>query len=67
VIQRFSADFQELVAFTPPWTSAICLEPYTCTTDAINLQQQGFEAGLRILQPGETWTGCIDIEVQMQA
>jgi len=67
VTQRFSADFQELVAFTPPWTSAICLEPYTCTTDAINLQQQGLEAGLRILQPGETWTGCIDIEVQMQA
>ena len=65
VIQRFSADFQELVAFTPPWTSAVCLEPYTCTTDAINLQQQGFEAGLRTLQPGETWTGFIDIEVQM--
>jgi len=65
VIQRFSADFQELVAFTPPWTSAVCLEPYTCTTDAINLQQQGFEAGLRVLQPGKTWTGFIDIEVQM--
>jgi aldose 1-epimerase len=62
VIQRFSADFQELVAFTPPWTSAVCLEPYTCTTDAINLQQQGIEAGLRILEPNETWTGIIDIE-----
>ncbi len=65
VIQRFSADFQELVAFTPPWTSAVCLEPYTCTTDAINLQQQGFEAGLRILQPDETWTGFIEIEARL--
>ncbi len=65
VIQRFSADFQELVAFTPPWMEAVCLEPYTCTTDAINLQQQGFEAGLRILQPGETLTGFIDIEAQV--
>lgn len=65
VIQRFSADFQELVAFTPPWTEAVCLEPYTCTTDAINLQQKGSEAGLKILQPGETWTGFIDIEVQV--
>ena len=64
VIQRFSADFQELIAFTPPWTSAVCLEPYTCTTDAINLQQQGIDAGLRILQPGESWTGFIEVEVR---
>ena len=30
-------DFRELVLFTPPHRDAICLEPYTCTTDAINL------------------------------
>lgn len=66
VIQRFSSDFQEMVAFTPPWTSAVCLEPYTCATDAINLRQQGIDAGLRILQPGESWTGSIDIEAQLQ-
>ena len=30
----------------PPHREAICLEPYTCTTDAINLQQQGVNAGL---------------------
>lgn len=65
VIQRFSADFQELVAFTPPWTAAVCLEPYTCATDAINLHQQGLQAGLKVLEPGDTWTGFIDIEVQM--
>jgi len=65
VIQRFSADFQELVAFTPPWTAAVCLEPYTCATDAINLHQQGIEAGLKILPPNETWTGTIDIEAVM--
>lgn len=64
VIQRFSADFQELVAFTPPWTSAVCLEPYTCCTDAINLQQQGVDAGLKILQPNAHWTGFIEVEVQ---
>jgi len=65
VVQRFSADFQELVAFTPPWTEAICLEPYTCTTDAINLQSDEIDAGLRILAPGEIWTGMIDIEAQL--
>jgi aldose 1-epimerase len=65
VVQRFSADFQELVAFTPPWTAAICLEPYTCATDAINLRNQGFDAGLRVLEPGDTWTGFIEIEARL--
>jgi aldose 1-epimerase len=33
--------FREIVAFTPPNRAAVCLEPYTCPTDAINLQAQG--------------------------
>ena len=63
VEQRCSAKFREIVAFTPPWATAVCLEPYTCMTNAINLQQQGIDAGLQILPPGQTWTGRIDIEV----
>ena len=63
VEQRCSAGFREIVAFTPPWATAVCLEPYTCVTNAINLQQQGIDAGLQVLPPGETWTGRIDIEV----
>ena len=65
--QRCSArgtdDFREIVAFTPPWTTAVCLEPYTCMTNAINLQQQGIDAGLQVLPQRESWTGWIDIEV----
>ena len=61
VVQRFDKSFRELVAFTPPWSKAVCLEPYTCVTDAINLQQQDIDAGLRVLQPGGQWTGQIDI------
>ncbi|MCA9058335.1 MAG: aldose 1-epimerase [Planctomycetaceae bacterium] len=61
--QRSSADFREIVAFTPPWTSAVCLEPYTCVTDAINLQQRGIDAGLQVLAPHATWLGRIDLEV----
>jgi aldose 1-epimerase len=56
------AAFRELVGFTPPHRQAICFEPYTCTTDAINLQQRGVDAGLLVLQPGEQWQG----EVKMQ-
>jgi len=32
-------------------------------TNAVNLQQQGIDAGLQVLPPGETWTGRIEIEV----
>jgi aldose 1-epimerase len=52
-----SPAFRDLVAFTPPHRQAVCLEPYTCTTDAINLQQRGVDAGLLVLQPGEQWRG----------
>ncbi|MEZ6130766.1 MAG: aldose 1-epimerase [Planctomycetaceae bacterium] len=63
VTQRCDDSFREIVAFTPPWASAVCLEPYTCTTDAINLQQQGIDAGLRVLGPNDTWRGWIEIAV----
>ncbi len=61
IVQRCVDSFREIVAFTPPWTTAVCLEPYTCTTDAINLQQKGIDAGLRVLGPGESWSGWIEI------
>ena len=63
VVQRCDDSFREIVAFTPPWASAVCLEPYTCTTDAINLQQKQIDAGLKVLEPGGTWRGWIDIDV----
>lgn len=58
VVQICDRSFRELVVFTPPWMPAVCIEPYTCVTDAIHLQEQGFDAGLRVLQPDEefrTW------------
>jgi aldose 1-epimerase len=57
------AAFRELVAFTPPHRQAVCLEPYTCPTDAINLQQRGLDAGLRVLAPGESWTGVVELRL----
>lgn len=61
VTQRFTRDFRELVVYTPPNRDAICLEPYTCMTDAINLEQQGIDAGLRVLEPGGEYHGVIEI------
>lgn len=64
VEQRCSLDFRELVVFTPWWSSSVCMEPYTCMTNAINLQQRGIDAGLRVLGPGEHWTGRLDLHVR---
>lgn len=45
--------FTEMVVFTPSWNpESIALEPYTQTTDAINLLDRGMNGGLRILGPG---------------
>ncbi len=56
-------DFREVVAFIPPHREAICLEPYTCTTDAVNLSPRGVSAGLRVLQPGEHWHGVVEMHL----
>jgi aldose 1-epimerase len=60
---RCSPDFREAVIFTPPHGQAFCIEPYTCTTDAINLQARGVDAGLRVLQPGARWSGVVEFAV----
>jgi aldose 1-epimerase len=61
---RAATDYRDLVAFTPPHRQAVCLEPYTCTTDAINLQAQGIDAGLRVLRAGESWRGDVVLSYQ---
>jgi aldose 1-epimerase len=58
-----SPAFRELVAFTPPHRKAVCLEPYTCTTDAANLQPRGIDAGWLALAPGRQWSGVFEMAV----
>jgi aldose 1-epimerase len=53
--------FREIVAFTPPNRAAVCLEPYTCPTDAVNLQAKGHSTGWRVLGPGQEFHTWIDI------
>ncbi|MBS0263412.1 MAG: aldose 1-epimerase [Planctomycetes bacterium] len=56
--QSFDSQFRDLVAFTPPHGRSVCLEPYTCITDAVHLATQGFDTGWRVLAPGgefRTW------------
>jgi aldose 1-epimerase len=58
-----SQEFRELVAFTPPHRQAVCLEPYTCTTDAANLQARGIDAGWLTLAPGQSWNSVFAMAV----
>lgn len=55
-----TADFRESVLFAPPHRHAVCLEPYTCTTDAANLQARGIDAGWRELPAGGAWAGAVE-------
>jgi aldose 1-epimerase len=56
-------EFRELVVFVPPHRQAFCVEPYTCTTDAINLQARGVEAGWRVLSPGQHWRAVVELRI----
>ncbi len=56
--QSFDSAFRELVVYTPPHGRSVCLEPYTCITDAIHLSELGIDGGWRVLDPGaefRTW------------
>lgn len=65
VVQSFGIEFRELVVFTPPpRPNVVCLEPYTCTTNAINLEAMGIDAGWDVLDPGAAFETWIDIEVR---
>jgi len=59
---RFDRNFRELVVYTPAEADIISLEPYTQTTDAINLQARGVDAGLRVLGHGAQETMTIITE-----
>lgn len=63
VVQTCPPIFREVVAFTPPNRQAICLEPYTCVTDAINLTARGLDTGWRKLPPGAEFHTWIDLSV----
>lgn len=51
--------FREWVLYAPLERRVVALEPYTCTTDAVNLEPRGVDAGLIALPAGETWSGVI--------
>lgn len=61
VLQVTDAAFRELVVYTPPHGRSVCLEPYTCVTDALNLHARGGDSGLQILAPGAEYLTWFEI------
>jgi aldose 1-epimerase len=59
--------FRQVVVFTPPHREAVCVEPYTCVTDAINIDQQIPAAGWRIARPGDTWQATVRLVCEPSA
>jgi aldose 1-epimerase len=59
----FDSTFREIVVYTPPHRQAICIEPYTCVPDCFRLTREGFDAGLRVLDPGESFTASVRIQL----
>ncbi|MCY3742610.1 MAG: aldose 1-epimerase [Candidatus Poribacteria bacterium] len=64
MVMESDAQFRELVVYTPPNRNAICFEPYTCPTDAINLEARGIPAGVIVLAPDETFSGTVRFLLQ---
>jgi len=56
----FREEYNTVVVYTPPHREAVCIEPYTCVPDVFWLTEQGHEVGLRVLQPGESFTTQVD-------
>ena len=61
---EFDDAFGHCVVYNPPHREAVCIEPYTCAPNAIELSAAGAEAGLRILQPGESFQARLAIRLE---
>ena len=56
-----SNDFTHSVVFTPPRKPYFCIEPQTCSTDAVNLHNKGIKhAHLMVLEKGKVHTGEVN-------
>jgi aldose 1-epimerase len=55
-----SPAFRQLLLFTPPHRQAVAIEPYTCASDAANLEDRGIDAGWAVLPPEGTWQTTVE-------
>ncbi len=63
VVLRYGGAFRDLVIYAPRSTPALCIEPYTCPTDAFNLASRGIDAGVVVLESGGSWRADVEVEI----
>ncbi len=56
--------WRDMVVFTPGPRTSVCIEPYTCVTDAINLHQNGVETGLITLPPSGKHKSLVELHIE---
>jgi aldose 1-epimerase len=61
--QRFDGVFRECVVYTAPHREGICIEPLTCVPSCFELARRGIDAGLRVLEPGGSFSARVEISV----
>ncbi len=65
MVLESDAIFREMVLYTPPNRPALCFEPYTCPTDAINLHGRSIlDVGIIVLKPGESVSGKVRVSFE---
>ena len=55
--------FQHVVVFTPGDRASVCIEPYTCVTDAPHMRGRGLPDGLLELQPSGSFRAVMAWEI----
>jgi aldose 1-epimerase len=56
--------FREVVVWNPPHREAIAIEPYTCVVTMFDVEERGYDSGLRVLNPGQSDTLRLEISLQ---
>jgi aldose 1-epimerase len=64
IVTEASPEFREWVVYAPSNREVVCLEPYTCVTDAVNLSRSGVDSGLVVLAPDEIWKATVRISAR---
>jgi len=62
-----SEHFREVVVFTPPHRQAVCIEPYTCPTDAINLAKTQIDVGWHEVSAKTRWVARVSMRLSPSA
>lgn len=59
----FNREFRECVVYTPSHREAICIEPYTYVPGAWGLPATAADFGIQVLEPGQSFTAEVAMDV----